>query len=64
MSEELKFFVNDHGTYLGAMGGELLPESPHPYPAGVEVESAPESMACRWDFSQRVWLPPEGAVAT
>ena len=64
MSEELKFFVNDHGTYLGAMGGELLPDSPHPYPAGVELDSAPESMTYRWDFAEKVWLPPEDTDAT
>lgn len=62
MNDQLKFYVNDQGKYLGAMDGELLPESPHPYPDGVEVESAPSSMADRWDFEGEKWIGAEVEV--
>ena len=59
MIEQLKFYADSNGLYLGAMGGELLESSPHPYPEGIEVSSAPDSMACVWDFSSKAWIEPE-----
>ena len=55
MNDQLKFYVDQQGQYLGAMCGELLPGSPHPYPTGLEVESAPDSLSERWSFEEKQW---------
>ncbi|WP_260956732.1 hypothetical protein [Pseudomonas citri] len=62
MNKQLKFFSDINGTYLGAMGGELLPGSPHPFPEGVEVKSAPNSMSDHWDFVLEVWMQSGGGI--
>lgn len=55
---EIIFYVDSEGKYLGAMGGELLEGSLNPYPYGIEVPSAPDSTAYVWDFSSKVWIEP------
>lgn len=59
MKEELRFYVDAEGVYLGAMGGELLNGSPHPYPKGIEVGCNPDRISQRWDFSLGSWMPRE-----
>lgn len=62
MNRQLNFYSDINGVYLGAMGGELLSGSPHPFPAGIEISSAPDSMSDRWDFDLDVWVQSKGDI--
>jgi hypothetical protein len=59
MTNNAKLYVDESGVYLGAMSGELLPDSPNPYPNGIEVNSPPDSVSDRWDFETAKWIKTE-----
>ncbi|WP_432783740.1 hypothetical protein QZH45_09770 [Pseudomonas corrugata] len=56
MNSTPKLYVDSNGKYLGAMDGDLLKGSPHPYPNGKEVGSAPDSVEDLWSFTEKRWI--------
>lgn len=72
MTEITRFFVTEHGEYLGAFTGIpaivgvyangidkiLEPEDFPEVPAGaIQVTNAPSDSRQKWDFENKIWLP-------